>query len=90
MDIVGKKAIVTSIQVGGWHECDTLQEACESYLTIGAGGRDKICFVIELENGETRQITIRQEDDEMVAYGDFSELPSFIEYSFLLREQGKI
>jgi len=90
MEVKGRKAVVLSSQVGGWHECDTLQETCESYLAIGAGGRDKICFVIQLDNGETRQITIRQEDNEMVAYGDFSELPSFIEYSFLMREQGKI
>jgi hypothetical protein len=88
--IKGKKAIVEVVQVGGWHECDTLQEVCESYLAIGEGGRDKICFVIRLDNGEIRQITVRQEDNEMVAYGDFSELPSFIEYAFLLREQGKI
>ena len=90
--IKGKKAIVKSIQVGGWISIDNLKDACKEYLkNLGKKklSRDKMCFVVETEKGQ-RQITIRQEEGEMVAYGDFSELPSFVEYAFLLREQGKI
>jgi hypothetical protein len=90
--IRGKKAVVRAIQVGGYHGCNSLKDMCEGYLDNceNQTSRDKICFAIELENGETRQLTVRQEDSEIIAYGDFTELPSFVEYSFLLREQGKI
>lgn len=89
--IKGKRAMIKSIQVGGWHNCHSLRDACEEYLESceKETSRDKICFIIDTEQGQ-KQITIRQEEKGMVAYGDFSELPSFIEYSFFLRERGEI
>ena len=41
----------------------------------------KMHFTIKLPNGETKHITIRDEDGETVAYGDFEGLPSFLDYS---------
>ena len=43
--------------------------------------RAKINFTIELPDGKIRNITIRDEDNETVAYGSFEGLPSFLDYA---------
>jgi hypothetical protein len=87
---MGKKAIVKEIQVGGYEVAHSLEVACGKYLDMLYSGRpyrSKMIFVIELPNGETKQITIRDEDDEMVAYGDFEGLPDFLEYAKIVEEE---
>jgi len=80
------KAVVASIQVGGVMDARNLEEACRKYIKMvdssdEEGYRAKIIFVIALPNGEVKQITIRDEDEETVAYGDFEGLPSFLDYA---------
>lgn len=74
------KAVVKEIQVGGLYQAESLEEACEQY-TFHRPERSKIIFVIKCQDGEERSITIRDEDGQTVAYGDFEGLPSFIDYS---------
>jgi len=54
------------------------------------GYRAKISFCIILPTSEVRQITIRDEDDMTIAYGDFEGLPSILDYAGTLREEGKV
>jgi len=78
------KAVVKGIQFGGFVYCHTLEKACRGYskyLNECKNLRTKMIFVIELPNGEIKQITIRDEDGKTVAYGDFEGLPSFLEYA---------
>jgi hypothetical protein len=79
------KAIVTEIQVGGFHTCHNLKDACEGYLSMLMNQeimlKTKIHFTIQLPNGETKVITIRDEDNQTIAYGDFEGLPSFLDYA---------
>jgi len=84
------KAIVKEIQIGGLGICDTLDEACRRYTEYvdNDGPLTKMVFAIELPSGEIRQITIRQEDEEIVAYGDFGELPSFLDYTKAVKSKG--
>ena len=78
-------AIVKEIQVGGYVTCESLEEACNAYVGMlrkpGFAPRTKIHFTIELPNGKTKTITIRDEDTQTVAYGDFEGLPDFLEYA---------
>ena len=74
------KAKVIGIQVGGYHTCHSLRDACKEYLSPDCT-RTKIHFFIELPNGERKAITIRDEENMTVAYGDFERLPSFIDYA---------
>jgi len=74
------KAIVKEIQVGGFYGAKSLEDACEKYSHMESG-RPKIIFLIKCTDGELRQITIRDEDNQTVAYGDFEGLPSFLEYA---------
>ena len=74
---------VKSIQVGGHTNTGSLAEACRAFyggLYDGTLVRHKIIFVIETDLGY-RQITIRDEGDTTVAYGDFEGLQSFYEYA---------
>jgi len=79
------RAIVTEIQVGGYHNCKSLEEACEAYLSLKGDleiiPRTKIHFDIKLPSGIMKTITIRDEDNQTVAYGDFEGLPSFLDYA---------
>ena len=77
------KAIVKEIQVCGGKCVDNLEDACIGYLLCSYGDmpRTKLNFTIVLPNKEVKSITIRQEDDEIVAYGDFEELPSMLDYA---------
>ena len=45
------------------------------------GYRAKLNFTIKLPDGTIKSITIRDEDDQTVAYGDFEGLPDFLDYS---------
>lgn len=83
------KAIVVDIQVGGYLQAKSLEQAC-ARLINNEGSRTKINFAIKLPNGEVKTITIRDEDDETVAYGDFDGLPSMLDYAQALHEEGKI
>ena len=76
-------ATVKEIQVCGGKIHKTLSEACLSYLESVANGtdREKINFATLLTNGETKHITIRQEDNRVIAYGDFDGLPNALEYA---------
>jgi hypothetical protein len=77
------KAIVKEIQVGGGLCFKNLEDACKCYTDMlkQEVARTKMLFAIELPSGEVKQITIRDEDGETVAYGDFEGLPSFLDYS---------
>ena len=78
-----KKAIVSAIQVGGIWEVHTLEQACRQYLAIidsKGGYRPKMQFIIDLPDNNTKMITIRDEDNVTVAYGNFEGLPSFMDY----------
>ena len=77
------KAVVNQIQVCGRRLHKMLSDACLDYLKCIAEGtdREKMNFSITLPNGEIKHITIRQEDDEVVAYGDFEGLPNVLEYA---------
>jgi hypothetical protein len=80
------KAIVKEIQVGGGHCVSSLEEACKEFMKMVSrsgetGYRAKLNFTIKLPNGEIKYITIRDDDNETVAYGDFEGLPSFLDYS---------
>ena len=78
------KAIVTEIQVGGFHTCHNLKDACEEYLdmlNVTSTPRAKLHFTICLPNGTRKTVTIRDEDKQTVAYGNFEGLPSFLDYA---------
>ena len=78
------KAIVIEIQVGGERVCDNLQEACKVYtkgIESQMLSRTKIHFTIKLPTGEEKTITIRDEDNQTVAYGNFEGLPNFLDYA---------
>jgi len=72
------KAKVLEIQVGGGRIFKTLLDACLEYPNCE---RSKMHFYIELPDGSRRAITIRDEDEEVVAYGDFEGLPSALDYA---------
>ena len=77
------KAKVIEIQVcGGALFHDLLSDVCREYLDCIAieTDREKIAFVVRLPDGSIKSITIRQEDDGIVAYGDFEGLPSMLDY----------
>lgn len=87
------KAIVKQIQIGGGQIVDTLEDACIEFLAMihrQDVARYKINFTIELPNGEIKAITIRDEGNETVAYGDFEGLPSMLDYAENLRQEGKL
>jgi len=71
-------AKVLEIQVGGSKICRTLLSACLEYPNCP---RTKMHFTIELPNGEHKAITIRDDADGVVAYGNFDGLPSFLDYA---------
>lgn len=77
------KAKVIEIQVGGVHDAGSLHDACRELVAQDeTGAPPKIHFVILCPDGETRYITIRDEDEEVIAYGDFEGLPSLVESYF--------
>lgn len=80
------KAIVKEIQIGGGVCVTSLEEACKEFVKMisrssDSGYRAKILFAIELPTGTVKVITIRDEDKQTVAYGNFEGLPDFLEYS---------
>lgn len=80
------KAIIKSIQVGGLYEASSLEEACKKYVGMITSAREegyraKIIFLIHLPNGEEKQLTIRDEDNQTVAYGNFVGLPTMLDYA---------
>jgi len=83
---------VVEIQIGGGLIVHTLEEACREYIKLLDSGetiRAKIHFTIEAKHGETKDITIRDDDDlGTVAYGDFEGLSSFLDYAgVVLKEE---
>ncbi len=79
-------AVVNEIQVCGGRIVKNLKDACLEYLACLANNvdREKLNFSITLADGNTKSITIRQEDDRVIAYGNFEGLPNSLEW-----EQGK-
>jgi len=78
------KAIVIEIQIGGLDIYHSLWNACREYANGVAHNtilRSKINFAIKLPDGKVKYITIRDEDEETVAYGDFEGLPSALDYA---------
>jgi len=77
------EAKVIEIQVCGGRLFNNLADACGNYLECleDHTDREKIHFCIELPDGLTKSITIRQEGNKMVAYGDFDGLPNFLDYA---------
>ena len=87
------KAKVVSIQVGGVANVKSLEGACRELIRQAQEfeiRRTKICFVIKLPTGEQKQITIRDEDDETVAYGDLEGLPSMVDYAKEMMKEGQL
>lgn len=76
-------ATVKEIQVCGGKVFTSLLEACQEYVDQVKKGvdREKLHFAITLPGGKVKTITIRQEDDKVIAYGDFEGLPSFLEWA---------
>lgn len=75
---------VTSIQVGGGKIVGTLEEACREFIKLADANelfRAKLNFAIKTKDGNVKQITIRDDDDETVAYGDFAGLLTMLEYA---------
>ncbi len=76
---------VIEIQVWGGVTFGTLKNACHEYIdivdkyTVPA----KLHFSITLDDGTTKSITFRQEDDGIHVYGDFAEMPDFLEWAKL-------
>ena len=77
-----KLAVVKSIQVGGAVDVSSLRSMCSALVEIlEEGGPIKIYFGILLPNGEERSITIRDDEGQTYAYGDFEGLPSFLDFA---------
>ena len=76
-------AVVKEIQVCGGRLFTNLEKACRDYLECLANGidREKLNFSITLPDGKTKHITIRQEDNRVVAYGDFEGLQNALDYA---------
>ncbi len=76
-------AVVTEIQTGGVYNTTSLDDAIKVYHHDGKHNMSiaKINFSIQLPDGTKRSITVRQEKDRVVAYGNFDGLESFIEYA---------
>ena len=76
-------ARVKEIQVCGIRTFTNIVDACDDYLNCLEQGtdREKMNFLVELPDGQVKHITFRQEDDGIVAYGDFEGLPSFLDYA---------
>ena len=77
-------AKVKEIQICGGKISTSLYKACKEYVKVIDEGwidREKLSFTIILPSKEVKHITIRQEDDGMLAYGDFEGLPNFLEWS---------
>ncbi len=73
-------ATVREIQVDGGKVVQTLEEACIEYLArLEETDRKKLHFCIILASGKIRGITVRQEGDRVIAYGDFEGLPNALE-----------
>ena len=79
------KAVVKEIQVGGFYNVESLEDACKVFLKENVK-RTKIHFTIQCPDGKVRFITIRDEDGGTVAYGNFEGLPSFLDYAKDVRE----
>lgn len=77
------KAVVVEIQVCGGPLTYSLEDASAILLNEVKNGTDrvKIHFTIKLPNGEVKHITIRDVDAETVAYGDFEDLPSILDWA---------
>lgn len=77
-------AIVKEIQVGGSKIVYSLEEACEEYLRILRDTEfplpPKIHFTISID-GRVESITVRDVDTQVVAYGSFDGIPSFLDYA---------
>lgn len=75
------KAIVRDIQVCGGIVVTNLEAACKEYLKeLPDTDRPKLAFSVILPTGKVKHITIRQEENCVVAYGDFDGLPSMLDY----------
>jgi len=76
------KAEVVGIQVCGVKHAESLKEAVELLVKGGYSSLAyKLNFTVKLANGTLRTITIRDDEGETVAYGDFEGLPSFLDYA---------
>lgn len=74
-------ATVEFIQIGGRYIIRSLRDMCNLYTQLdqkGALDRDKIHFCIRLPDGSHKHITVRQQDNGVIAYGDFDGLPSLM------------
>ena len=75
-------ATVKEIQINGGRIVNNLADACVEYLVkLETTDRMKMNFSILLASGEVKSIPIRQEENEIVAYGDFAELPNALEWA---------
>ncbi len=74
-----KIPIVEEIQVNGFCLSTTLPQVLKA-PSLGEIPY-KISFCIRCLDGKNRQITIRQEDSRIIAYGDFEGLIDFIQYA---------
>lgn len=77
------KATVKEIQVCGGRLFATLEGACREYLDCLDQNidREKLHFTVIMPDKSVKGITIRQEADGLVAYGDFDGLPNMLDYA---------
>ena len=85
-----KEAIVTEIQVCGGRICHSLIDACREYLAYQEEtDREKLHFSITLADGSIKAITIRQDGNRVICYGDFAGIPNAFEWAMGLKQEGK-
>lgn len=76
-------AKIREIQICGGRLFTNLHWACQGYIEdINSGiDRRKLNFSIVLPNGQVKHITFRQEDEDIIVYGDFEGLASVLDYA---------
>lgn len=74
------KAEVIEIQVGGGPLASSLEEAIRMWKECPPE-RKKLAFTIVLPGSQFKHITIRDDGEETVAYGDFAGLPDSLDYA---------
>lgn len=69
----------------------TLADVCIDYIQalLQEVDRQKINFAIILDDGTTKTITFRQEDDSIHVYGDFEGMPDALEWAQRIMEETK-
>lgn len=70
---------------------DNLLDSFIEYMNCWQSGntREKINFAILLDDGSTKHITLRPEDNCIEVYGDFEGMPNFLEWAERFNDNGE-